>query len=539
MMKSVESNEPADYATDDGVWVTATGQCIPYEKIKDDHLGNILRFLLRKAEAKRLLQVATYLSSSLPRDDKVYDEFMAEFDDHLNETFRDYVSPKFVGLEKEALRRGLAWAPFEEEAAWARGTYLQHLHALMHGGQAPSLNKDKAGVSIEDAAKNLYKLLRGIPWLDAVGIESSGSFICVYVKNPRNHMLSASKRVPRVYQEHMIVLTGALLDEKEQVITLAELAKIAPTPPPAAQQDPPTGADIKSWSVSWETEAAPTAHVRNSFKDMSAAVAYAADVYARNPTSKRFRLTPSRMEPSMPVESPHYHRITANPSGGLVPEWRYQWWWNQSSMFHDGNVHLSTVAFDTRAAAEAHVNACSAFDNSYGYTRQYVVVAVLPEQPSVPAAASPVLEIEKPAPKPTVCRSWKIQRHTSDGAYVDCGPRRYTHAATAAVIAIDFKRLLPKNTYRLAPSNELANNGTLPNNPLLAAPPSWVVRWWYKDNSPERGHTPVQTGCYASYTNADAAMIRLTEQHAALCKETNSEPFCAYDVFPSTLQPIG
>jgi hypothetical protein len=106
---------------DPTIWVTNDGCEIPIVELSNDHLANTLRFLQRKAEASRRLNIAKLMWYLLPNGDEVEsvphrltgDGFRVRTSCpcvHLASlSWRFYTHPQFAFLAAEATRRRLVW----------------------------------------------------------------------------------------------------------------------------------------------------------------------------------------------------------------------------------------------------------------------------------------------------------------------------------------------------------------------------------------------------------------------------------------------
>lgn len=126
------------------IWTTQGGQQIPIAELPDDHLGNILRFLQRKAVAERRVNFSKILWHLLPEGPGVYkvshrktsEGFLVRSEcpyvRPVSFRWRAYAHPKFPALEAEAINRGLDWNLIPDEM-WDEQRDLLLLHALAKG----------------------------------------------------------------------------------------------------------------------------------------------------------------------------------------------------------------------------------------------------------------------------------------------------------------------------------------------------------------------------------------------------------------------
>jgi hypothetical protein len=125
-------------------WGAQDGRLIPICELSDDHLGNILRFLQRKAEAERRVNIATVLWHLLPEGpgvDKVPhrtlpDGFLVRENcpsvRPVSSPWQAFVHHKFFALEEEVKQRGLAWKLVPDEQ-WGVAQDMLILNALSKG----------------------------------------------------------------------------------------------------------------------------------------------------------------------------------------------------------------------------------------------------------------------------------------------------------------------------------------------------------------------------------------------------------------------
>jgi hypothetical protein len=124
-------------------WTAQNGRAILIRHLDDNHLGNILRYLQRKAESERRINIAKIMWHLLPKGPGVDKVPHRELDGFLiredcppvrspASTWRHCAHPKFAKLEEEASSRGLKWNLVPDEQ-WGVAHDMLILHALSKG----------------------------------------------------------------------------------------------------------------------------------------------------------------------------------------------------------------------------------------------------------------------------------------------------------------------------------------------------------------------------------------------------------------------
>ena len=96
----------AEYVPRRTHWVTREGQRIKITELSDAHLGNILRMLVRGAEADK----SKYFTTG-PEAEMASLDFECGLEELAEMSSEEYVAEEHPELVEEAERRGLKWQP--------------------------------------------------------------------------------------------------------------------------------------------------------------------------------------------------------------------------------------------------------------------------------------------------------------------------------------------------------------------------------------------------------------------------------------------
>jgi hypothetical protein len=86
------------------LWKLKSGKLISITELDDQHLINILRLLKRNATSRWL-----FVSSMFIKMSHSHDEVDKQLEEHLQETWEDYLQDNFYDLEQLAEERKLDW----------------------------------------------------------------------------------------------------------------------------------------------------------------------------------------------------------------------------------------------------------------------------------------------------------------------------------------------------------------------------------------------------------------------------------------------
>ena len=89
------------------LWKTKDGRRLRICDMTDGHLLNVIRFLQRVAETKRIKTTVFYVTCTSPESDGALDCFNREFDAVMGKTYEDYVLDIYHNMVDDAERRGL------------------------------------------------------------------------------------------------------------------------------------------------------------------------------------------------------------------------------------------------------------------------------------------------------------------------------------------------------------------------------------------------------------------------------------------------
>lgn len=119
---------------DPNLWRTKEGQEIRINKLKSDHLENILKMLIRQAPGYKQAQVDRFYSYPEPRGDMAQLAYEGEERAMLNsESWQvlEDVCPQFEQLVREAFRRRLPLFQNEDSAEYCElYEYLEYLDLI-------------------------------------------------------------------------------------------------------------------------------------------------------------------------------------------------------------------------------------------------------------------------------------------------------------------------------------------------------------------------------------------------------------------------